>query len=121
METPSHHTRVLSLVIPFFNEEENVTAVVEPIVAVLQAEGIPHELVLVDNGSRDATRRRIQDVMYQHPGSLRVGRHQEHIHITFLTPDGQNTAVVRDPPDATMEELLKRIIAIEDRLTRQAA
>lgn len=65
--------------------------------------------------------RRIQDVMYQHPGSLRVGRHQEHIHITFLTPDGQNTAVVRDPPDATMEELLKRIIAIEDRLTRQAA
>ena len=45
----------LSVVIPAYNEEGNITATVEGIRAVLVREHIPYELVLVDDNSTDAT------------------------------------------------------------------
>lgn len=45
----------LSLVIPFFNEQDNVEKVATGISTVLDAAGISHELILVDNGSADRT------------------------------------------------------------------
>ncbi len=47
----------LSVVIPVFNEEETAGALVEQLDAVLSGEPVPYEMVLVDDGSRDATPR----------------------------------------------------------------
>ena len=44
-----------SLVLLFFNEEENVTRVVEELSSTLDEAGCEFSLVLVDNGSRDRT------------------------------------------------------------------
>ena len=46
---------MLSVVIPAFNEQEMVPAAAEQIDGVLLRAGIPHELIFIDDGSRDAT------------------------------------------------------------------
>jgi dolichol-phosphate mannosyltransferase len=45
----------VSVVIPLFNEEQNVTSLHARLTAVLEGLGRPYELVFVDDGSRDAT------------------------------------------------------------------
>ncbi|MEO1008440.1 MAG: glycosyltransferase [Planctomycetota bacterium] len=53
----------LSVVAPAHNEEGNVRALVEEICSALRPLGIHFEIVLVDDGSTDATRQRIVDAM----------------------------------------------------------
>ena len=53
----------LSVVVPFFDEEENVASLVAEIDAALAGLGLPHELILVDDGSRDATRKRVLEAI----------------------------------------------------------
>lgn len=45
----------LTIVIPLYNEEDNVAAQIAEIVAALAGEGIIYEVILVDDGSRDGT------------------------------------------------------------------
>lgn len=45
----------LSVVIPVFNEEENIPALYARLVSVLDGLGLPYELIFVDDGSRDRT------------------------------------------------------------------
>ena len=45
----------LSIVIPVYNEEENVEPLIQEINAALRPLGKPYEIVVVDDGSRDAT------------------------------------------------------------------
>jgi glycosyltransferase involved in cell wall biosynthesis len=60
-----------SLVIPFFNEAESVAAVLSEACAVMQALNLSHEVIAVDDGSKDATRRLACDLRAQWP-NLRV-------------------------------------------------
>ncbi|MFN8592478.1 MAG: glycosyltransferase family 2 protein [Thermomicrobiales bacterium] len=53
---------LLSIVIPAFNEEGNILALYQAIVAVLDPEGIDFELLFVDDGSTDGTWRAISDL-----------------------------------------------------------
>ena len=46
---------MLSVVIPAFNEQEMVPAAAGQIAGILSRAGIPHELIFIDDGSRDAT------------------------------------------------------------------
>ena len=46
---------MLSVVIPAFNEQEMVPAAAGQIDGLLSRAGIPHELIFIDDGSRDAT------------------------------------------------------------------
>ena len=45
----------LSIVIPVYNEEENVEPLIQEINATVRPLGKPYEIVVVDDGSRDAT------------------------------------------------------------------
>jgi glycosyltransferase involved in cell wall biosynthesis len=45
----------VSVVVPFFNEEESIRPMHEAIVAALEPLNIPFEMVLVDDGSKDST------------------------------------------------------------------
>jgi glycosyltransferase involved in cell wall biosynthesis len=49
----------LSVVIPVYNEEENVEPLVHEITSVLNAFGRPYEIIVVDDGSRDSTFERL--------------------------------------------------------------
>lgn len=45
----------LSVIVPFYNEEENIKRMHAAIVAAVEPIGVPFEMVLVDDGSKDAT------------------------------------------------------------------
>jgi len=63
----------ISVIAPCFNEEYNVPALVERVLGVLDRGKLSGELVLVDDGSSDGTRRVIEEHMQQHPDRV-VGR-----------------------------------------------
>ena len=46
---------MISLVIPVYNEEENLHILMERIRPVMQGMGRPHEIIFVDDGSRDSS------------------------------------------------------------------
>ncbi len=51
-----------SIVVPFHNEQENVTALYDRLKAVMEAGGEPFEMVFVDDGSSDGTFRLLQEI-----------------------------------------------------------
>jgi dolichol-phosphate mannosyltransferase len=68
----------LSLVMPARNEEGCITATLERFTEVLGASGIPYEIVVVDDGSTDATADLLRALSARHPEIVPVtntGRH----------------------------------------------
>jgi dolichol-phosphate mannosyltransferase len=63
----------LSLVIPAYNEQENVQALLDRVSAALAQTGRPFEVVIVDDGSSDDTPRLLSEAMTRLPW-LRVVR-----------------------------------------------
>ena len=61
----------LSVVIPCFNEERRLPSTIEQIERYLDGTGMSYELILVDDGSTDGTRRVMNDAAAHHP-SVRV-------------------------------------------------
>jgi glycosyltransferase involved in cell wall biosynthesis len=57
----------LSIVIPVYNEEENVEPLIQEINAAIRPLGKPYEIVVVDDGSRDATFSVLARVHQQEP------------------------------------------------------
>ncbi len=62
-------SRRVSIVIPSFNEEDLVVRLLEKVVALRLPEGLEKEIVIVDDGSRDATAERIGVFVNSHPES----------------------------------------------------
>lgn len=58
---------LLSVVIPARDEEESLPPTIAGITAHLEREGVPHEIVVVDDGSRDRTWEVLQDLQSRHP------------------------------------------------------
>jgi glycosyltransferase involved in cell wall biosynthesis len=56
----------LSLVVPLFDEQANVRALVERVISSGFSESGLSELILVDNGSRDATRQILRELAAHH-------------------------------------------------------
>jgi dolichyl-phosphate beta-glucosyltransferase len=62
---------VLSVVVPCFNEEQRLPSTIEQIESYLDATATSYELILVDDGSTDGTRK-VMDAAAQHHGSVRI-------------------------------------------------
>lgn len=52
----------ISIIVPMFNEEDNVKPVYEEITGVMSEIGLPYELIIVNDGSRDATEQRLDEI-----------------------------------------------------------
>lgn len=66
----------LSVIAPCFDEEGNVELLVRRALAALATLPVPAELVLVDDGSRDATFRHIEAAARAHPERVVARRHE---------------------------------------------
>jgi len=55
----------LSVIVPLFNEEDNVRPLYEALSRVMQDQGLHYELVFVDDGSRDRTFANARDIALQ--------------------------------------------------------
>src|SRR6516165_1561314 len=68
-ETPIKY----SIVVPFFNEQENIPPLYMKLTEVMDSIGEPYELVFVDDGSRDSTFKVLSDI-YEHDRRVNVVR-----------------------------------------------
>ena len=59
--------QLYSVVIPARDEEESLPETVQAIVETFTAEGVPHEIVVVDDGSRDRTWAVLQELQRRFP------------------------------------------------------
>jgi glycosyltransferase involved in cell wall biosynthesis len=64
---------MVSVVVPVYNEEDNVGPLLASLETALEGLGRPYEMLLVDDGSTDATAARLREAVVRHP-ALRVIR-----------------------------------------------
>lgn len=91
---PSHR---LSVVVPLYNEADNVAPLVERVHAALADYGFPWELVLVDDGSSDETADRAAAAARQY------GRH---VRLVELTRNFKQTAAMQAGVDAARGDVI---------------
>jgi glycosyltransferase involved in cell wall biosynthesis len=68
-ESPIHY----SIVIPFYNEQENIPTLYMKITEVMDSIGEPYEMVFVDDGSKDNSYRVLSEI-YEHDRRVNVVR-----------------------------------------------
>jgi len=61
----------ISVVVPVFNEERNLPIFIPKLIEVLDGLSMPYEVIFVDDGSSDESRRILKEMASQHP-SLRI-------------------------------------------------
>lgn len=64
---------LVSVVVPVFNEKENVRPLVETVADAMRPLGLPFELIVVDDGSRDGTLAALRDLLPAVPELVVVG------------------------------------------------
>src|SRR5256884_4130355 len=62
-----------SIVVPFFNEQENIPPLYMKLTEVMDGIGEPYELVFVDDGSKDNTFKVLSDI-YEHDRRVNIVR-----------------------------------------------
>jgi undecaprenyl-phosphate 4-deoxy-4-formamido-L-arabinose transferase len=75
----------ISVVIPVFNEEENLEELSERLLNTLTADGRPFEIIFVDDGSTDRSWEILTDLHQRHPGHIRA--------LQFFRNFGQHQAI----------------------------
>lgn len=78
MEGYGNHSGMLSLVIPAYNEEKRLPASLERALSHLRSRGGPFEIVVVDDGSTDATASIVADFA-ANERSVRLLRHERNM------------------------------------------
>lgn len=87
----------VSIIVPFYNEEDNVLPLVERVTQALENMAYPWEMVLVDDGSSDHTLQRL------HEASNKFGNH---IHVVELQRNFGQTAAMQAGIDQSRGSLL---------------
>ena len=68
--------RTLSILIPLFNEEEFIAAVLDRVLAAPLPLNMSREIIVVDDGSRDGSPEIVEGYAFQHPCLIRLIRHE---------------------------------------------
>ncbi len=76
---------MISVVIPLYNEEDNVQPLLDELLPVLDGMNLDYEVILVDDGSADATGARIAAAREAHPDRIR--------HLALRRNTGQTAAL----------------------------
>ena len=83
--------------LPAYNEEQNIATLLETISANLQTEGLPFEILVVEDGSTDRTMEILRD--YQSKLPLTVHPHPKNQGLGPTIRDGLQLASERGSPD----------------------
>ena len=67
--------RLLSILVPLYNEEEFVGLLLERVLEAPLPEGLRREIVVVDDGSDDGSAEVVEEIAKAHPNVVRLIRH----------------------------------------------
>lgn len=67
--------RLVSILVPLYNEEEFIGALLQRVLAAPLPDGLDREIIVVDDGSTDGSGDAAKAVADQHPGTVRLLRH----------------------------------------------
>jgi glycosyltransferase involved in cell wall biosynthesis len=67
------HKIDISVVVPVYNEEKNLPLLIPQLVEILQPLGKSYEMIFVDDGSTDKSRKIVKEMASQYPGIRMVG------------------------------------------------
>ena len=67
MQQSNTYPHGISIVLPAYNEEDNIATAVMRCLAVLEQLGRPHEVLVVNDGSKDQTLARSREIAERHP------------------------------------------------------
>ena len=65
--THAHAERTLSVIIPAYNEAENIMATLDNITTAFEPLALPHEILVIDDGSRDQTAAIVESARRRYP------------------------------------------------------
>ena len=77
----------LSIIIPSYNEQDNIARTFHTICELLNANHIPFEIIFVDDGSKDLTYQRIQELSSTHPEAKGISFHEISARKPLFLPD----------------------------------
>ena len=100
MDYPHLDNRSLSIVIPMYQELDNVAPLLARVHEGLAEYHHPWELILVDDGSRDGTGARLRDEADRYGSHVRVIRFRRNYGQTAAMQAGQIDAALFDLPTA---------------------
>jgi undecaprenyl-phosphate 4-deoxy-4-formamido-L-arabinose transferase len=110
----------LSVVIPVFNEEENLPELGRRLLAVFTAAGRPFEIILVDDGSSDRSWEILTELHEKHPDQVRAiqlfrnfGQHQA-IFAGFQATRGQVVVTLDADLQNLPEDIPKLVAKLEE-------
>jgi undecaprenyl-phosphate 4-deoxy-4-formamido-L-arabinose transferase len=110
----------ISVVIPVFNEEENLPELGERLLATLTAYGRPFEIIFVDDGSSDRSWEILSELYQRHPEQVRVlqfvrnfGQHQA-IFAGFQTTRGEIVVTLDADLQNLPEDIPKLVAKLEE-------
>lgn len=66
----------ISILIPAFNEEENIIFTINETLEVFKKLGIDYELIIIDDGSIDNTYKKVQESLYNFNGKVKIERYK---------------------------------------------
>jgi glycosyltransferase involved in cell wall biosynthesis len=75
---PVTEPALLSVVLPIYNEAQNIPVLFERLVPILDRMGRPYEVIAVDDGSRDSSLAELRKVAAGHPGVKIVRFHRNY-------------------------------------------
>ena len=58
---------MISIIIPVFNEEENILPLIESLIKIISSLERPFEILMIDDGSSDASEQRLREASHLHP------------------------------------------------------
>jgi len=65
---------LISILVPLYNEEEWIGALLERVLAAPLPEGVTREIVVVDDGSTDGSEKVVEEIAAKYPGTIRLLR-----------------------------------------------
>ncbi|HSB35565.1 MAG TPA: glycosyltransferase [Thermoanaerobaculia bacterium] len=111
--------RKVSVVVPVYNEEANLPALLPRLLSVLSALDRPFEAVFVDDGSRDGSLEILKRAAAEHPGAVKVvelvrnaGQHMA-IMAAFSATDGEFVLTIDADLQNPPEEIPKLVAAMD--------
>ncbi len=67
--------RIVSILVPLYNEEEFIVPILERVFAAPLPEGLDREVIVVDDGSTDGSAEAAEEALARWPGQVRLLRH----------------------------------------------